>query len=138
MKQHPINRPVLLFDGVCNLCDGLVTFIIKRDPDARLMFASLQSEAGQELLRRNGLTVQDFDSVVYLHNQKVYTKSTAALHVFKILGGFWQLLYLFVIVPKPIRDVLYRWVARNRYKWFGKKNQCMVPTPELKDRFLDS
>ncbi|HEX6922319.1 MAG TPA: thiol-disulfide oxidoreductase DCC family protein [Bacillales bacterium] len=137
MERYGVEKPVLLFDGVCNLCNGLVTFIIKRDPEARLMFASLQSEAGQELLRINGLSADGFDSVVYIYNQKVYTKSTAALHVFKILGGSWGLLYFFIIVPKPIRDVLYRWVASKRYKWFGKRAQCMVPTPDLRDRFLD-
>lgn len=119
------------------MCNGLVAFIIKRDPNAKFFFASLQSEAGQELLQQNGLSARDFDSVVYLHDQKVYTKSTAALNILKTLGGFWRWFYVFVIVPKPIRDALYRWIARNRYKWFGKRNQCMVPTPELKNRFLD-
>lgn len=130
-------KPVLLFDGVCNLCNGIVQFVIKRDPKKKFLFTSLQSDAGQELLQQFGLRDLDLDSFVYVQHNQYYTKSTAALHVLKGLGRGWQLLYIFIMIPRPVRDKIYDWIAKNRYKWFGKKDQCMVPAPELKNRFLD-
>ncbi|WLR42495.1 thiol-disulfide oxidoreductase DCC family protein [Bacillus carboniphilus] len=132
-----MNKPILLFDGVCNLCNDLVRFIIKRDHHARFLFASLQSESGQNYLNKFGLCQTNFDSFVYVEGDKYYTKSTAALHMFKTLGGFWRLLFIFILVPKPIRDFIYNYVAKNRYKWFGQQDSCMMPTPELKKRFLE-
>lgn len=137
MQEGKPTSPVLLFDGVCNLCNSLVQFVIQRDLKGTFLFASLQSEAGQRLLRQFDLPTTDYNTFVLVHRNHCYTKSTAALHVFKGLGRLWPLLYGFIIVPKPVRDVVYDWIARNRYKWFGKKDQCMVPTPELKERFLD-
>lgn len=131
------NHPVLLFDGVCNLCNGAVQFIIDRDPEGVFRFASLQSEAAKKVLGQYPEIPQDISTVVLLENNQVYTRSDAALRAARHLPGAWPLLYGFIIVPRTIRDAVYNWIARNRYRWFGKKDQCMIPTPELQDRFLD-
>lgn len=127
---------VLLFDGVCNLCNSTVQFILKRDKKKRFYFAALQSEKGQELLQKFGLPTQDFDTVVYVRGESFLTKSSAALYIMRDLGGFWQILFPLIVIPKFIRDAVYSWVARNRYRWFGRQESCMLPTPDLKSRFL--
>jgi predicted DCC family thiol-disulfide oxidoreductase YuxK len=127
---------IILFDGVCNLCNSSVQFVIRHDKGAKFKFASLQSEFGQKILREEQLPVDDLRSFILIENGKVYTRSTAALRVAKKLGGAWPLLYGFIIVPRFIRDAVYDLIARNRYKWFGKQEACWVPTPELKNRFL--
>ncbi|RBW68918.1 hypothetical protein DS031_14380 [Bacillus taeanensis] len=132
-----MTKPVLLFDGVCNLCNGIVQFVIKHDKKEHFLFASLQSEAGQQLLKQFALPTDDFNSFVYVKGDTYYTKSTAALFVVKRLSGLWQLLFAAMILPKPIRDKLYDLIAKNRYKLFRKRDTCMMPTPELKKRFLD-
>jgi predicted DCC family thiol-disulfide oxidoreductase YuxK len=131
-------HPVLLFDGVCNLCNSSVQFIIDKDPDSKFHFASLQSDIGQALLDQFDANSGSLDSVVLIKNDKVYTRSSAALQTLKTLGGGWALFYAFIIIPKPVRDFVYDWIARNRYKWFGKKDACWLPTPDLKARFLDN
>ena len=132
-----INNPVIFFDGVCNLCNSSVQFVIKRDPKANFRFASLQSDLAKQLLPK-GLSEDDnLQSIVMLSGDTVYTKSTAALRVAKKLSGLWPVLYLFMLIPKFLRDAVYDFIARNRYKWFGKKDECMIPTPEMKERFLD-
>ena len=128
--------PVILFDGVCNLCNGFVQFIIERDPRAQFRFASLQSAAAAALLNGHLSTGPIPDSVVLVEGDRIYTQSTAALRVARGLGFPWSLSYAFIVVPKPLRDAAYAWVARNRYQWFGKRDVCMVPTPELRSRFL--
>lgn len=135
-KNEGIN-PILLFDGVCTLCNSLVGFVIRRDPKRMFRFASLQSDTGQRLLQQVKLPSSQLDTFVLIEGDRYYTKSTAALHLFKKLGWLWPLLYLLIIVPRPLRDMVYHWVARNRYKWFGKKDQCMIPTPEIQERFFD-
>jgi len=137
-KVNTNEHPVLLFDGVCNLCSSSVQFVIERDPGGKFRFASLQSEEAKSLLNRHQAYSEDLDSVVLVKNDKVYTRSSAALQVLKTMGGAWSLLYGLIIVPKPIRDFIYDWVARNRYKWFGKKDACWLPTPDLRSRFLDN
>ncbi|GMV90363.1 MAG: thiol-disulfide oxidoreductase [Candidatus Hydrogenedentota bacterium] len=132
-----MEHPVLLFDGVCNLCNGAVQFIIKRDTDAQFRFASLQSDAGQALLNQHDLPTEDFDTMVYIEGDTVYTKSTAGLRIARRLGGLWPLLYAFIVIPRPIRDAVYGVIVRNRYRWFGKRDDCMVPTPDLRARFLE-
>ncbi|KEZ48409.1 thiol-disulfide oxidoreductase DCC family protein [Metabacillus indicus] len=127
---------ILLFDGVCNFCDGTVQFVLKHDKKEVFSFASLQSEAGQSLLRKHGLPLEDYDSFVYLDEGKVHTKSTAALRVLKELGGIYRALYLLIAVPKPIRDAVYMMIAKNRYKWFGKKDACTLPSKDVRKRFL--
>lgn len=131
------DTPVLLFDGVCNLCNGVVQFIIRNDPDAEFRFAALQSEAGQALLERFDLPTDDFDSFVLVENGEYVTKSTAAILIAKRLGFPFSLLYPFIVLPKSLRDRVYDLVADNRYRIFGRKEQCMVPTPDRQARFLD-
>jgi len=131
------NRSIILFDGICNLCNSAVQFVIKRDKRNNFLFASLQSTSGQELLQRHNLPPVNNSSFVLIENENTYLGSTGALRVAKKLNGIWPLLYIFIIVPKFIRDTVYYWIAKNRYKWFGKKNECMVPTPALKARFLE-
>lgn len=127
---------ILLFDGVCNFCDGTVQFVLKHDKKEVFSFASLQSEAGQSLLRKHGLPLEDYDSFVYLDEGKVHTKSTAALRVLKELGGIYRALYLLIAVPKPLRDAGYMMIAKNRYRWFGKKDACTLPSKDVRKRFL--
>lgn len=127
---------MVLFDGICHLCNSSVRFIISRDPDARFTFASLQSDEGQRVLNKFALPTADFDSFVYIRDGHIYERSAGALHVLKDLGGFGRAMYVFIIVPRPIRDFIYDLIAKNRYRWFGKRDSCMVPTPELRKRFL--
>lgn len=130
------SKPIILFDGICNLCEGVVQFVIKHDPENQFLFASLQSEAGQRLLKQYKLPVENFNSFILIQDEKVYSKSTGALKVARQIKGVWSWLYIFIIIPAFIRDAVYAWIAQNRYKWFGKKEVCMIPTPELKARFL--
>ncbi|MEO0043405.1 MAG: hypothetical protein RL329_2853 [Bacteroidota bacterium] len=127
---------IILFDGVCNLCDTFVQFVLKKDKKARFRFAALQSQRGALLLKQFGLSATEYNSVVLVESGQVYQKSAAALRILKGLGGMWTLLYAFIWIPRPIRDVLYDWIARNRYRFFGKKAECMLPTPEIRARFL--
>jgi len=128
---------IVLFDGVCNLCNRSVQFIVKRDKHKKFLFGSLQGEAGQSLLKKFSLPAAGFNSFVLIEGEKVYTRSTAALRVVKHLGRGWQLLYALIIIPPFIRNGIYRWIAANRYKWFGKRDTCRVPLPEEKAQFLD-
>lgn len=124
---------IILFDGICNFCDASVQFIMKRDVGA-FQFASLQSDIGQELIARFGL--QGIDSIVLVEDDKVYTKSTAVLRIAKKLGRLWPACYAAIIIPKPLRDKVYDWIAQNRYRWFGKKDVCMLPSEKDRARFL--
>jgi predicted DCC family thiol-disulfide oxidoreductase YuxK len=128
---------VVLFDGVCNLCNGFVQFVIERDPDAYFSFASLQSEAAARLLSAHGYEGATLDSVVLLENGRLYSRSDAALRVARHLGRGWPLLGGFRVVPRFVRDRVYDWIAANRYQWFGRRDECMIPTPELRARFLE-
>ena len=127
---------IILFDGVCNFCNSSVNFIIGRDPGAYFKFAPLQSEIGEKLLRENGIDRIGTDSVILLEEGRVYTYSTAALRIARRLRGGWRWFYHLIIVPRPLRDAFYKLIARNRYRLFGKKDQCMMPTPEIRARFL--
>lgn len=129
-------QPIILFDGVCNLCNGAVNFVIRRDKRSRLKFAALQSDAGQILLKQYNLPVNAYNSFVFIENGIAYLQSSAALKLCKYLKGLWPMMYGFIIVPQFIRDGIYKWIAKNRYNWFGKREQCMIPTPEIKLRFL--
>ncbi len=128
--------PVIFFDGFCNLCNGAVQFVIKRDRKAIFRFASLQSDYAQEKLAQFNIRPKGGDTMVLLEDGKVYERSTAALRVARKLSGLWPLLYGFIILPRFIRNGIYNYVGKNRYKWFGKRESCWVPTPELKERFL--
>jgi predicted DCC family thiol-disulfide oxidoreductase YuxK len=131
-----VPQNVVLFDGVCNLCNGAVNFLIDIDHQQKLHFASLQSDFGQRVLQAQGLDTFQFDSFVFLQGTQFYTRSRAALEVARTLGGFWQLAYGFMLVPSFIRDGVYNLVSRYRYRWFGKLEACRVPTLALKARFL--
>jgi predicted DCC family thiol-disulfide oxidoreductase YuxK len=127
--------PIVLFDGECNFCDASVQFIIQRDPKGIFHFASLQSETGEELVRKHEIP-DDVDSMILIEGDKVYYKSAAALRISRHLQGAWKLLYGLIIFPAPIRNFVYDVIARNRYKWFGKKESCMLPPPSVRKRFL--
>jgi predicted DCC family thiol-disulfide oxidoreductase YuxK len=128
--------PVLLFDGVCNLCNGSVQWLIAHDPAARFRFASLQSDAGRALLERHGLPLDAMDTVVLMEGERHWLKSDAAIETARRLGGVYRLAVLLRVVPRALRDAVYDWVARNRYARWGKRDECWVPTPELRARFL--
>lgn len=129
-------NPVLLFDGVCNLCNGFVQFVILRDPEAIFRFAPLQSAVGAQLATQAGFPIDELSTVILYDRGKFYTHSDVALEVVRRLPGLWPLLYGLNVIPKSIRDSMYNWVARNRYRWFGKRSSCMVPTPQIRSRFL--
>lgn len=129
-------QPVILFDGVCNFCNNIVRFVIKRNNKSTIHFGALQSEAGRKLLEQYKFPPDDIQTVIFIENGIAYTKSTAALRICRHLRGLWPLCYGFIIVPRFIRDGIYNWIAKNRYKWFGVRQECMIPTPEMKTRFL--
>lgn len=137
MVNNDINKSIVLFDGVCNLCNNTIQYIIKKDKKDQFFFASLQGSTGQKLLQKFELPQTSFNSFVLIEGDIAYTKSTGALKVFKKLGGVWNLLYAFIIVPTFIRDAVYNWISKNRYRWFGQRDHCMIPTPALKAKFLD-
>jgi len=131
------NSSIILFDGVCNLCNGSVQFVLKHDVKKRFLFASLQSDAATNiLLQLNQKSFKNYDSIILVENEKVFIKSTAALRIAKKLKGLVSLIYVFIIVPRPLRDLVYDYIAKNRYKWFGKKSKCMIPNKEIANRFL--
>ena len=135
------SHPIILFDGVCNLCNAAVQWVIERDTQGRFLFASLQSEAARRELRSadEGVTIEALpDSIVLLDAGRIYIRSAAAIRIARQMGFPYALLGVFMAVPRPIRDAVYRLVARNRYRWFGRRDTCMVPTPDLESRFLDS
>lgn len=138
MSDSPNRPPLLLFDGVCNLCHGAVQWILKRDHKERFRFAALQSQAGREAMVEAGHEGPVPDSVVVIDGGRIYERSSAALRVASLLGFPWRLLMIFWVIPRPFRDTTYRWIARNRYRWFGKKDACPIPTPETIARFLDA
>lgn len=128
---------VVLFDGVCNLCNGFVQFIIRHDPTARFRFGTLQSESGKKLILESCHRTLLSDSVVYIRGDACLQKSTAALYILKDIGGIWKLTFVFMLVPKFLRDAVYDAIARSRYRLLGKRESCMIPTPGIKHRFLD-
>ena len=134
------NKKIVLFDGICNLCTGTVTFIIKRDGKDKFRFASLQSEVGKQLMEERHIDPTSNNSIIVIEPQVAYyVKSTAAIEIAKELGGLWPVLQVFsYLLPEGIRDSIYEFIAKNRYKWFGKKDSCMIPTPALKSKFLDT
>ncbi|WP_163853867.1 thiol-disulfide oxidoreductase DCC family protein [Paenibacillus elgii] len=131
-------HPLVFYDGVCGFCQRVVQFIIPRDRSAAFRFVAIQSETGSRLLRRYGLDPAELNTFVLLEQGRVYTRSTAGLRVLRRLDGAWPLLYAFIVVPRPLRDVVYRWIAANRYRFFGKSDSCMLPPPEVRERFLDT
>lgn len=129
------NENILLFDGVCHLCNNLVLFIIKKDPKSQFKFAALQSEMGKLLLKKYILDSNNLNTVVYIKGERNFLKSTAILNIVKDLGGYWKLFYALIIIPKFIRDIIYDLIAKSRYRIFGKKESCMIPSPDINQRF---
>ncbi|MGQ0739181.1 MAG: thiol-disulfide oxidoreductase DCC family protein [Bacteroidota bacterium] len=130
-------QPLILFDGVCNFCNYWVNFAIKRDRKKKLKFTTLQGEAARRLLPQYHINPTSLSSVILIDKGKAYTQSSAALRMYKYLDGGWKLFYGLMIIPKFIRDFFYNIIARKRYKWFGKRETCIVPTAELRERFLE-
>lgn len=127
---------IVLFDGVCNFCNGSVNFIIENDRSNYFKFAPLQSEIGENFLREHGIDKEKTDSIILIENGNAYTHSTAALRIAKRLDGAWKTIYGFIVLPRFLRDFFYKLFAKNRYKLFGKQDACMMPTPEIRARFL--
>ncbi|NNK73402.1 MAG: thiol-disulfide oxidoreductase DCC family protein [Flavobacteriaceae bacterium] len=138
MSLIPSNKKLILFDGVCNLCNNSINFVIKHDKKDLFLFAPLQSETGKALIQQHHIDTEKIDSIILADNEGVLSfKSTAALKIAARLGFPINLAVIFFIIPPFMRNVLYDYVARNRYKWFGRKDKCMIPTPELKAKFLN-
>jgi predicted DCC family thiol-disulfide oxidoreductase YuxK len=135
MPKQP--HKILLFDGVCNLCNNTVLFVIKRDRKKQIRFGAIQSQEGKKLLQSFGIDQQYLGSLIFIDEGKVYLKSSGALRLSKYLSGLWPLLYALMVIPAFIRNPIYDFIAANRYQWFGKKEVCMIPTPELKSLFLN-
>jgi predicted DCC family thiol-disulfide oxidoreductase YuxK len=131
-----LDKKIILFDGVCNLCNTSVTYVIKRDKKDLFRFCALQVEPGVSLLKKYKVDSSKTDSIILIENNKAYVKSTAALKIARQLGGAYPLLYGFIILPAFLRNWIYDFIASNRYKWYGEKESCMIPTPELKSKFL--
>jgi predicted DCC family thiol-disulfide oxidoreductase YuxK len=131
-----MQEDIVFFDGVCNLCNSTVQFLLRIDKKHRLKFGSLQGEAAKKILPAYHIQPAVLTSIVFIHQNKAYTESSAVLEIFRATGGIWTLLYIFKIIPAFLRNNFYRLIARYRYKWFGKKDQCIVPKPEYKNRFL--
>lgn len=131
------NKKLILFDGVCNLCNGVIQFVIKRDKEDIFRYAALQSEIGKKLIAERGIDTSKVDSIILIEPGVAYfTKSDAALHIAQEFGGLWKVLGVFTWIPRTIRDGVYDFIAKNRYKWFGREDACMIPTPELQAKFL--
>ena len=129
-------QSIILFDGVCNMCNGFVNFLIPRDKQNKFQFGSLQSDKVKELLKQYHYSTDDISTVILIENHQLYSQSTAVLKIARKMSGGWSLLYTFMIIPKPVRDFVYSLIARNRYTLFGKKDACMMPTPEWKAKFI--
>lgn len=130
-----MDKKIILFDGICTFCNRSVQFIIHHDPHEHFQFASLQSDIGQSFLKKYSIPLSE-DSLVLINQSSYDTQSTAALKITRYLNGLLPLLYIFIIVPRPIRNLVYRYIANNRYKWFGKQTACEIPTTKEKNRFL--
>jgi len=135
MNRLPTDKAVIFFDGVCNLCNGAVTFVIQRDARDYFRFSPLQGELGSTFSRRSEEELPD--SIVLIEKGRVFTRSDAPLRIARRLGGGYPLLYAFIVIPRWIRDPIYDWVARNRFRWFGKRETCMIPTDALRNKFIE-
>ncbi|MFD0962417.1 thiol-disulfide oxidoreductase DCC family protein [Pseudofulvibacter geojedonensis] len=137
IDQLPKNKKIILFDGVCNLCNNSINYVIDKDKQDIFRFVSLQSDLGQEIQQYIGYRDTSLNTIIlYVPGEAYYTKSTAAIKIIKEFGGLWKGINLFLILPENIRNIAYNYVAKNRYKWYGKEESCRIPTPELKSKFL--
>ena len=136
MSSDLKDKGLVMFDGVCNFCNSSINFIIRNDKTDHFRFLTLQSERGQKIIKQYNLDPENLQTVILLENGRIYTRSTAALRIARKLKGGWKIFYGFIIVPAVLRDFFYKIVAKNRYKWWGKKESCMIPTPEVRKKFL--
>ncbi|WP_417370071.1 thiol-disulfide oxidoreductase DCC family protein [Flavobacterium beibuense] len=137
MENLPVNKKIILFDGICNLCDSTVQFIIKRDKKDIFRFVALQSELGEQIIKHIGINRSKTDSIIlYEPGVAYYYKAEAAIKIASALGGLFPLMNIFSVLPKSLSNSVYDYIAKNRYKWYGKKDECMIPTPEMKAKFL--
>ncbi|MGB0973353.1 MAG: thiol-disulfide oxidoreductase DCC family protein [Flavobacteriaceae bacterium] len=137
VNKIPQHKKIILFDGVCNLCNSSVNYVIDHDHNDEFRFLPLQSELGKELQSYLGITSNSLDSIIlYIPNEAYYVKSSAALKIMSRFKGVWKLAWIFNIIPQKIRDYVYDFVAQNRYQWYGKQDNCRIPTPELQSKFL--
>jgi predicted DCC family thiol-disulfide oxidoreductase YuxK len=137
MSYKDLQQPILFFDGICNLCTGAVQFVMRHDKHKLFLFASLQSQAGEHAIRETGIALpNDHGTIILYYRGQYYLRSSAIIKTAQLLGGVWSLADIFRILPTWLRDGIYKFVARNRYKWFGKRNECLLPTPENKARFI--
>jgi len=137
MDDIPVDKKIILFDGICNLCDAAVQFVIKRDKKDVFRFLAIQSDFGQEIIKFIGIDISKTDSIIlYEPGKAYYHKAEAALKISKELGGIYSLLTIFTLLPKGISNIVYDFIARNRYKWYGKKDACIIPTPAIRAKFL--
>ncbi|MBL9133257.1 MAG: thiol-disulfide oxidoreductase DCC family protein [Verrucomicrobiaceae bacterium] len=138
MPLHDPERDLLLlFDGVCHLCDGSVRFLVRHDRHARLKFAPIQSELGQKLYRQHGLDPAEPHTMLFITPRGAFSASSAVIEIARALGGIWSLAVMLKAIPRPLRDAAYLFIARNRYRWFGRHEACLLPTPELRARMLE-
>lgn len=135
-ESSSLQHPIVIFDGVCNLCNASIDFIIRHDQAGIFRVTANQHETGQRILEEQGVDPKEIDTVFLYEEGQLYRRSTAALRIARKLGFPWSLMYAFIIVPAPIRDAVYKVVAANRYRWFGKKETCRLPTPEERARFV--
>ena len=136
LKTKKVPDNLILFDGVCNLCSVLVQFVIHHDRVGKFRFAAIQSEIGREIFCSHGLDPVDLQTFVFITDGRVYMRSDAAIEVVSRFGGAWRIFRVFHLAPRVLRDSIYSTIAQNRYRWFGRKEVCMIPTPEIKERFL--
>lgn len=135
--EVPPGKALLLFDGVCNFCNGSIQYILERDRHEKFCFASLQSPLGRAVTAALGIPPQSMDTFIMLESGRAYIRSNAALGVLRRMGGWRSLFYGLIVIPRPLRDAVYSLIADNRYRWFGKRDSCMMPTPEIRRRFID-
>lgn len=135
--QMDNNKAYVFFDGVCNICNGTVNWLMERDRKDIFRFASLQSDPAKPLLDQYGIDANALESIVVIWQGKAYTKSSAALKLGELLGGIWSVAAMFQWLPQALRDAVYSFIARNRYKWFGQRDTCRIPTPEERSKFLE-
>ena len=134
--NYKTKKPIILFDGYCNLCNASVNFIIRRDRKDLFRFATFQSDAGKEIAKKLGIENIVSDTIILYRHGKIYTRSTAAIIISSKLSGLWPILYIFIVIPPPLRNGVYNLISRNRYKWFGRKENCMMPTKETLEKFI--
>ncbi|TAL69207.1 MAG: DUF393 domain-containing protein [Bacteroidetes bacterium] len=137
MSDFNTNNPIIFFDGICNLCNSVVQFVIKHDKKKRYLFCPLQSDKTKEVFGEFNNQLTKAETIILFEENKLYFGSTAALNIVKHLNLLYPILFFFIIIPKPLREFVYRFIAKHRYKWFGKRESCMLPTDDLKNRFID-